>query len=453
MQNKRKLKKSIIQNEKGSITLFVLIAMLFFIITLLALYVSNNTKVQAQLSEIEKVEKNYNYSDSDILSFYNQNLSDSVGPTLTITSNVSSEITNVETITYTFKFSEDVKDFEFSDINITNGEATDSNFSSSNASTYTLTVTNPKNANGQEMYTQTIEVDEGACTDLAENPNKRASKEVKIDRTPPSEFTITADYNVNTQKLEITNSDVTDNGAGISKFTYQYKQIEYNNTFEYPYVINDTSHNNIRTENARVNSGYVYNIKLTVEDKVGNKTESNILTTFGIASTYNTQTNLEDIETFAEYVNNSANKTDGMYVYLMSEDIWTRNENEISIGTETVSFNGIFDGNNCTIHQRQTNGSGSYTGLFVNNNGEIRDLKLSQIEVSGQNSVGFVGKNSGKLDNVHLVDSTIIATGNNVGGLVGANTGTITNCSVEDSKIIATGDNVGGLVGNATRNK
>ena len=168
MQNKRKLKKSIIRNEKGSITLFVLIAMLFFIITLLAMYVSNNTKVQAQLSEIEKVEKNYKYTDSDVLTFYNSNAPtiDDTQLTLKITSDVTGDITNAETIVYTLKFSEDVTGFEYSDIKLTNGNTDESKFEKKSNNTYRLTVTNEKKTGSDELYSQTISVDEGACTDL-----------------------------------------------------------------------------------------------------------------------------------------------------------------------------------------------------------------------------------------------------------------------------------------------
>lgn len=64
-----------LKNEKGSITLFVLIAMLFFVVSLFSIYVSNNNRIQTLESEIEKIEENYSYSDEDIMEIYRQIIS------------------------------------------------------------------------------------------------------------------------------------------------------------------------------------------------------------------------------------------------------------------------------------------------------------------------------------------------------------------------------------------
>ena len=56
----------IIKNEKGSVTLFVLIAMIFFLIVTISIYVNSQSKLQAQNAEIEQIRKNYeknNYSE------------------------------------------------------------------------------------------------------------------------------------------------------------------------------------------------------------------------------------------------------------------------------------------------------------------------------------------------------------------------------------------------------
>lgn len=59
----------IIKNEKGSITLFVLIAMLFFLIVVFSVFISSSNKMQAQTSEIDKIQEEY---DKDIDEIYNQ---------------------------------------------------------------------------------------------------------------------------------------------------------------------------------------------------------------------------------------------------------------------------------------------------------------------------------------------------------------------------------------------
>ena len=59
-----------LKNENGSITLFVLIAMLFFLIVVLGIYFGSQNKLQAQTSEIDKIKKNYEISDDDLDTMY-----------------------------------------------------------------------------------------------------------------------------------------------------------------------------------------------------------------------------------------------------------------------------------------------------------------------------------------------------------------------------------------------
>ena len=59
-----------LKNENGSITLFVLIAMLFFLIVVLGIYFGSQNKLQAQTSEIDKIKKNYEISDDDLDNIY-----------------------------------------------------------------------------------------------------------------------------------------------------------------------------------------------------------------------------------------------------------------------------------------------------------------------------------------------------------------------------------------------
>lgn len=55
--------KSKIKEQKGSITIFVVISMIFFTIVVMALYVNSSYKVQAQQKEIEKIQKTYQKED------------------------------------------------------------------------------------------------------------------------------------------------------------------------------------------------------------------------------------------------------------------------------------------------------------------------------------------------------------------------------------------------------
>lgn len=54
------ISKSKMKEQKGSITLFVLLSILFFVMVLMGLYVNSSNKIQKQQKEIEKVQESYN---------------------------------------------------------------------------------------------------------------------------------------------------------------------------------------------------------------------------------------------------------------------------------------------------------------------------------------------------------------------------------------------------------
>ncbi|MCI8640883.1 MAG: hypothetical protein HFJ59_03305 [Clostridia bacterium] len=59
------------KDEKGSVTLYVIISMMFFLIVVVGIYVSSNNKVQNQQKEIEKIQESYEIKDINTL--YNEN--------------------------------------------------------------------------------------------------------------------------------------------------------------------------------------------------------------------------------------------------------------------------------------------------------------------------------------------------------------------------------------------
>ena len=52
--------KNISNNEKGSITLFVLIAILFFLISTLFVFFYSNITKSSQIKQVEKIQEEYN---------------------------------------------------------------------------------------------------------------------------------------------------------------------------------------------------------------------------------------------------------------------------------------------------------------------------------------------------------------------------------------------------------
>lgn len=67
------IKKKGKRNEKGSITLFTLVAMLFFIIILILSYTSQINKISSQKKQVEKIKEEYN-TDDEIEEVYNKAL-------------------------------------------------------------------------------------------------------------------------------------------------------------------------------------------------------------------------------------------------------------------------------------------------------------------------------------------------------------------------------------------
>ena len=147
--------------------------------------------------------------------------------------------------------------------------------------------------------------------------------------------------------------------------------------------------------------------------------------------------------------------------------------------TTTVTFEGMFQGNGHAIRNLMINRpSIKNIGLFAVNTGEIRDIRLLDVNIEGASAVGALVaindggtiKNShvsgsirgvsriGALVGVHGVSNNpsfflenssatgiVIGTGNQVGGLVGINFSTIRNSQAFNT--VSGANDVGGLVG------
>ena len=164
-----------------------------------------------------------------------------------------------------------------------------------------------------------------------------------------------------------------------------------------------------------------------------------------------------------------ANDMDGKY-YLTNDITLTGTWKPLGLGSsgeydrfDGTAFKGVLDGNGHTIYELNT-GTGFQTyagvGLFagVGSGGEIRNLTLSGTNIYGRYWVsGFAGINNGKIENCHLVNSTVAGHetgaynyigGSQIGGLAGWNqsAGEITGCSVTTSSVLGN-RYVGGVVG------
>ena len=148
----------------------------------------------------------------------------------------------------------------------------------------------------------------------------------------------------------------------------------------------------------------------------------------------------------AEDLNNIRNKLYGKYILMNDIDL-SSYENWEAIGDDNNYFGGIFNGNgyvikNLTINKPDSN----YQGLFGKSRGEIRNVGLENVNVSGNNYVGgLVGYNLlGEISDCYVTGTV---TGKNyVGGLIGDNNGGKIYNSFSKGSISGESD-IGGIVG------
>ena len=117
--------------------------------------------------------------------------------------------------------------------------------------------------------------------------------------------------------------------------------------------------------------------------------------------------------------------------YKLMNDIDLESAEWQPIGTASTPFSGTFNGNEFTISNLTITQTQAYVGLFANNSGTIKNLKLGnvQINVSGSNSSfiyagSIVAKNTGIIENIETTSGFLfaVARGGNIGilgGLIG----------------------------------
>ena len=134
-------------------------------------------------------------------------------------------------------------------------------------------------------------------------------------------------------------------------------------------------------------------------------------------------------------------------VYSLMNDIDFSDNTVYFIGTETVPFKGVFEGNGYTLKNIIIQSDNSYVGMFGYNTGTVRNINVNNINVKGNNYVGgVVGYNIGNISTISI--SSTVEGNKNVGGIAGYSTGNIKNVIVINTTINAN-YNVGGITGYA----
>ena len=122
---------------------------------------------------------------------------------------------------------------------------------------------------------------------------------------------------------------------------------------------------------------------------------------------------------------------DTSYISTSNRVIWTSGAGWQPIGIihsndcnniNSDCFSSIFEGNGNRISNLRINrGSLDYAGLFSANDGSIRNIKLSEMQIEGRSNVGgLVGRNSGSIINSGT-EGSVAGTADRVGALVGEN--------------------------------
>ena len=113
------------------------------------------------------------------------------------------------------------------------------------------------------------------------------------------------------------------------------------------------------------------------------------------------------------------------------------------------SYAGTFDGGGHIISNLKIDSSDSnYLGLFmiIAPDGVVKDLTLSDVEISGNNYIGGIaGNNYGTIENCSVSGSVSTVEGGYAGGIAGYNSWTIENCNI--SRSVSGTNIVGGIVG------
>ncbi len=136
--------------------------------------------------------------------------------------------------------------------------------------------------------------------------------------------------------------------------------------------------------------------------------------------------------------------------FILTGDIDLEGVTVSPVGDDSVTFTGVFDGNDHIIRNIVTNTAGSitYASLFgwVGPGGQVKNLGIVNANIHGEGDVGcLVGYNEGAITSCYTT-GVVVGADTVVGGLVGYNwVGTITSCYTTCS--VSGGVFVGGLAG------
>ncbi|MFJ5714062.1 metallophosphoesterase [Neobacillus sp. NPDC093127] len=158
-----------------------------------------------------------------------------------------------------------------------------------------------------------------------------------------------------------------------------------------------------------------------------------------------------ELDALSKGFGTSAYPIDGKYVLTADIDLSNVPFSAIGGGTTPTPFLGTFNGNGYTISNMRIESNNNSTGFFayIGTGGRVANLKLVNVDITGNNSTGAIaGTSTGTIENVY-VDGKVTG-GSNIGGIAG----TLHAGTLQNSKVHADihGNTVGGLIGSTNFN-
>jgi hypothetical protein len=173
---------------------------------------------------------------------------------------------------------------------------------------------------------------------------------------------------------------------------------------------------------------------------------------------FNETANFIPITTAQELSNIRNNLT---ATYRLMNDIDLESAEWQPIGTASTPFSGTFIGNQFTISNLTITQTQTYVGLFANNSGTIKNLKLGNVQINVTGSISsfiyagsLVANNTGTIENIETISGSLFIRargGNNghVGGIIGFHNRETTLDKLTNAVIITgqSGTTTAGLIG------
>lgn len=219
----KKFKRSKFCNEKGSVTLFILIAIIFFLIVSLNLYSSNKNKIIAQSEEIKAIQENYNKDLENIDEIYDNLVKIDLKTVFIKESSINSpnkvyynlsEWTNENVVAKVSVYTENNSDAQLQ-VKVT-----------SKRTGITTTYDNRQVDNNEVIITENSSV-VVTCTDKEQNfeLNKFDKIEPIVSVSPNKGNYVKANYSYKDISIQITASDLGGSGVDILQYAWTNSNI------------------------------------------------------------------------------------------------------------------------------------------------------------------------------------------------------------------------------------